>query len=435
MKIYIMRHADAVDGERMDTERTLTDLGRWQAKVMAKATKQIGVKFDLILSSAFKRGVDTAEYFIRKRSTHVILKQLEPDGSAERAWTAILKAIDKAKDPEHVLVIGHGPQIHALITCACFAFEPGEKILSHGNMVKIESGDGAHSFHWLLSPTLAAHFLGKTGKKDPEGNRIEEAIGRGCLAVAENLMRSHKAAVIDPLVSKMRSALRGRWRRQLKRLLATLEDLKPAIEANDVVHVTSMLDAALPANDPKFAKTYDKVRDAAYAHGATHVNAQLAKLSEATPKRPLLPGSYELKDDVSDYETGLDITTSERVKTSIAGVGPLTLLAVAAALRTTLNGFSQVEAGQVSRGETAALNVVSDAYHQGGADVASFVADSTGGEVEKHWDAEDDACEICIENEDEGWIPEDAPHSSGDFEPQAHPNCRCSESYRVATAE
>jgi hypothetical protein len=197
-----------------------------------------------------------------------------------------------------------------------------------------------------------------------------------------------------------------------------------------------MLDAALPANDAKFAKVYDKVRDAAYAHGATHVNVQLGMITEATPKRPLqLPATYQPEGDASLYEDGLDETTSERVKTSIAGVGPLTLLAVAAALRTTLNGFSQVEVGQVSRGETAALNVVSDAYHQGGADVASFVADSTGGEVEKHWDAEDDACEICIENEDEGWIPEDAPHSSGDFEPQAHPNCRCSESYRVATAE
>jgi phosphohistidine phosphatase SixA len=429
MKIYVMRHALTDEGERMDATRGINDVGREQCRVMRKFLKAADVNPDVIISSKFARTRETAEVVQRGNTPIKTTAALDPDSTVDKAWKAVLNLAGESKS---VLVVMHGPLIQPFLASVAFCFREHWE-WPHAGIAYVNT-DASH-FRWFVTPKLAAHIVG-VDASDVAEELAREAYGRACVALSENLTVAHKAAVVDPLVSKMRSALRGRWRRQLKRLLAILDDLRPAIRANDVAHVTNMLDAALPANDPKFAKIYNKVRDAAYAHGATHVNVQLGMITEAAPKRPLqLPATYQPEGDVSLYEDGLDETTSERVKTSIAGVGPLTLLAVAAALRTTLNGFSQVEAGQVSRGETAALNVVSDAYHQGGADVASFVADSTGGEVEKHWDAEDDACEICIENEDEGWIPEDAPHSSGDFEPQAHPNCRCSESYRVATAE
>ncbi len=34
-------------------------------------------------------------------------------------------------------------------------------------------------------------------------------------------------------------------------------------------------------------------------------------------------------------------------------------------------------------------------------------------------------CEICEDNEAQGWIPEDEPFDSGDMEPEAHPHCTC----------
>lgn len=45
---------------------------------------------------------------------------------------------------------------------------------------------------------------------------------------------------------------------------------------------------------------------------------------------------------------------------------------------------------------------------------------------EKLWLTSGDPCDVCDENSIEGWIPMDEPFSSGDWEPLAHPNCRCS---------
>jgi hypothetical protein len=34
-------------------------------------------------------------------------------------------------------------------------------------------------------------------------------------------------------------------------------------------------------------------------------------------------------------------------------------------------------------------------------------------------------CEVCEDNEAQGWIPEDEAFDSGDMEPEAHPHCLC----------
>ena len=47
----------------------------------------------------------------------------------------------------------------------------------------------------------------------------------------------------------------------------------------------------------------------------------------------------------------------------------------------------------------------------------------------KRWVAEPDACEICQDNEDDGWIGDDEVFSSGDDSPPAHPHCKCEIEY------
>ena len=44
---------------------------------------------------------------------------------------------------------------------------------------------------------------------------------------------------------------------------------------------------------------------------------------------------------------------------------------------------------------------------------------------QKRWIADDDACEVCQANADQGWIDADDTFDSGDDEPPAHPNCGC----------
>ena len=50
----------------------------------------------------------------------------------------------------------------------------------------------------------------------------------------------------------------------------------------------------------------------------------------------------------------------------------------------------------------------------------------------KRWIAEADSCEICIDNEDMGWVDDDAVFEGvfGDVDgPEAHPHCLCSLEY------
>lgn len=45
-------------------------------------------------------------------------------------------------------------------------------------------------------------------------------------------------------------------------------------------------------------------------------------------------------------------------------------------------------------------------------------------------DSQSGPCEICDENEAEGWIDSEDVYPSGDDGPPFHPNCVCSEEYK-----
>ena len=53
-------------------------------------------------------------------------------------------------------------------------------------------------------------------------------------------------------------------------------------------------------------------------------------------------------------------------------------------------------------------------------------AKDAGVNVKKAWHPDDEACEICLGNADDGDIDLDDSFSSGDDAPPGHPNCECS---------
>lgn len=54
-----------------------------------------------------------------------------------------------------------------------------------------------------------------------------------------------------------------------------------------------------------------------------------------------------------------------------------------------------------------------------------FDAKRNGVKVKKSWLRLEDACRVCVENEEAGTIELEEPFPSGDMAPGAHPNCRC----------
>lgn len=62
----------------------------------------------------------------------------------------------------------------------------------------------------------------------------------------------------------------------------------------------------------------------------------------------------------------------------------------------------------------------------GAANEALIITARNNGAAEKRWIIQSgNPCEICLGNEDDGWILIDDVFSSGDFQPDAHPNCQC----------
>jgi len=91
MNIYIIRHAIAVEegtpGYESDSERPLTDKGRKKMRQIARGLRNIGVEFDLILSSPYVRARETAEILaqvFKVKKKIAFTENLIPFGNPER---------------------------------------------------------------------------------------------------------------------------------------------------------------------------------------------------------------------------------------------------------------------------------------------------------------------------------------------------------------
>jgi phosphohistidine phosphatase len=116
MILYIMRHAEAVDGSDTlrDEWRYLTENGRSVAKKVAASLAACGPKPRLTVTSPLTRAVQTAEIAAEKscRKNVVVASQLLLPGGDVAALASYLKGCREAK---RVLVVGHEPQLGLLI--------------------------------------------------------------------------------------------------------------------------------------------------------------------------------------------------------------------------------------------------------------------------------------------------------------------------------
>jgi hypothetical protein len=88
-----------------------------------------------------------------------------------------------------------------------------------------------------------------------------------------------------------------------------------------------------------------------------------------------------------------------------------------------------------SRAERIAVTECSEAYEEGNWIPIQDLA-AGGVQTEKKWDvapelSQKGPCDECQANADEGWIPSDQPHQSGDEHPLQHVGCYCDEYYQV----
>jgi phosphohistidine phosphatase len=110
MEIYILRHGVAEEPQtgQPDTDRALTADGRKKLRIVLRAAGSAGVAPSLILTSPYKRALQTAQLaaeILEYKGELLRTKALEPGSSPKTVWDEIRVHKDKAQ----ILLAGHEP--------------------------------------------------------------------------------------------------------------------------------------------------------------------------------------------------------------------------------------------------------------------------------------------------------------------------------------
>lgn len=159
MQIYLLRHglAEDVKPGGKDPDRALTAEGKRKLRETLRHARSAGVRPNLILSSPYKRAVETAEVaaaVLGYSGSILRTKVLQPASDAQGVW----EEIRVHKDAKELLLVGHEP-LFGVVT-AFLLDSPGLNIdFKKGALVRIDVNPAGVSprgvLKWMLTPKLA----------------------------------------------------------------------------------------------------------------------------------------------------------------------------------------------------------------------------------------------------------------------------------------
>ncbi len=156
MDLFLMRHADAVDGNGNDFSRTLTDRGRRQAERMGDWLRELK-HFPLSLAtSPYPRAHETAAIVasrLGKDSTVRPDERLAPGLTVEEGCALIHEL---GQSSCGLMLVGHAPDLSRLGAYLIGAKETGLD-LRKGAVAHFETlraGFGGSALRWLIDPKL-----------------------------------------------------------------------------------------------------------------------------------------------------------------------------------------------------------------------------------------------------------------------------------------
>jgi phosphohistidine phosphatase len=160
MEIYILRHGIAEDGQagQPDSERALTPDGRKKLRAVLRVAASAGVAPSLILTSPFKRAVQTAQLaaeILDYKGDLLRTQVLEPGSSPKAVWDEIRVHKDEAR----ILLAGHEP-LFSRLTAYLLASPNLQVDFKKGALACIELDRFPAEPHgvlrWMLTSKLAA---------------------------------------------------------------------------------------------------------------------------------------------------------------------------------------------------------------------------------------------------------------------------------------
>jgi len=159
MQLYLLRHGIAEDGRPglPDSERPLTPDGKKKLRGVLKLARDAGVQPSLIMTSPYRRALETAEVAGEYLGYNGVLLRAEcliPSGAPEPVWDEL----KIHQNEPQVLVSGHDPLLSHLtgylLHCPDLLVD-----FKKGAIVRIDLdrfGPGPRGvLKWMLAPKLA----------------------------------------------------------------------------------------------------------------------------------------------------------------------------------------------------------------------------------------------------------------------------------------
>lgn len=161
MKIYLIRHSNAVDpgtpGYEDDSSRPLTENGRDKMSKIASALKGLSVNPDLIVSSPYVRARQTAEIvakMLKYKKDLAFSEALVPMGKADQ----VIGEINEKYHVDELVLVGHEPSMSTLIGTLTAGNPDLAITLKKGGVCCLSADDlrtnRTAALEWLLTPKI-----------------------------------------------------------------------------------------------------------------------------------------------------------------------------------------------------------------------------------------------------------------------------------------
>ncbi len=173
MYLYLIRHGVAADLDPLvlgsmagDESRSLTSTGRKKIAQVADRLGELGVKFDLIITSPLVRARETAAMLIDKQLSPKleVANDLKPIGNIQ-SWLIDWNARSDHNSISTLGLVGHEPNLSEWAELLIFGKVYHQLILKKGGMIGLKFSDaqiaiGTAQLYCLIPPKyLAPHEI------------------------------------------------------------------------------------------------------------------------------------------------------------------------------------------------------------------------------------------------------------------------------------
>ena len=136
--------------------RKLTERGRAKMRRIAAGMRTAGLKFEVILPSPLARATETAE-IVAAAYANTPTPQVVPALATGVAPSEVVAALKPFARHDHVMIVGHEPQLSALEALLLTGSPGGFSVdLKKGGCVALglpaRSDKGGAQLHWMLTP-------------------------------------------------------------------------------------------------------------------------------------------------------------------------------------------------------------------------------------------------------------------------------------------